>query len=227
MKKLSLAAVGALGIFATSPAANADVINWTQWNASFTTNPTLGAATGSGGVSYSGELQNLIFGYPSWGPAGTFNGGTISNAPPSAGGIIQLVGGGTTVDTITFATPVVDPVMAIWSLGAGSTPASFVFTAAPFNIESGGPSAEYGGTPLTLIVNGVSGQEGNGTIQFQGTFNSISWINPNSEYWYGFTVGTVSAVPEPSTWAMLLLGFAGMGFMAYRRRNQGAALLFG
>jgi PEP-CTERM motif len=27
------------------------------------------------------------------------------------------------------------------------------------------------------------------------------------------------AVPEPSTWAMLLLGFAGIGFMAYRQRN--------
>ena len=29
-----------------------------------------------------------------------------------------------------------------------------------------------------------------------------------------------TAVPEPSTWAMLLLGFAGVGFMAYRRRNR-------
>ena len=28
------------------------------------------------------------------------------------------------------------------------------------------------------------------------------------------------AVPEPSTWAMMLLGFAGLGFMAYRRKNQ-------
>ncbi len=26
-----------------------------------------------------------------------------------------------------------------------------------------------------------------------------------------------SAVPEPSTWAMMLLGFVGVGFMAYRR----------
>jgi hypothetical protein len=26
------------------------------------------------------------------------------------------------------------------------------------------------------------------------------------------------AVPEPSTWAMMVLGFAGVGFMAYRRR---------
>jgi PEP-CTERM motif len=28
---------------------------------------------------------------------------------------------------------------------------------------------------------------------------------------------TVSAVPEPSTWAMMILGFLGVGFMAYRK----------
>ncbi len=30
----------------------------------------------------------------------------------------------------------------------------------------------------------------------------------------------VSAVPEPSTWAMLLLGFGGLGFVACRRKRQ-------
>jgi PEP-CTERM motif len=49
-----------------------------------------------------------------------------------------------------------------------------------------------------------------------------------------FTVGTrtqefgtltaVAAVPEPSTWAMMILGFLGLGFMAYRRKQNGAAL---
>lgn len=34
----------------------------------------------------------------------------------------------------------------------------------------------------------------------------------------GFTL--TSGVPEPSTWAMMTLGFAGLGFMAYRRRNH-------
>ena len=29
----------------------------------------------------------------------------------------------------------------------------------------------------------------------------------------------MTAVPEPSTWAMMLLGFAGLGFAGYRRRN--------
>jgi len=35
-----------------------------------------------------------------------------------------------------------------------------------------------------------------------------------------------SAVPEPSTWAMMILGFAGVGFMAYRRsrKDQGLSL---
>jgi hypothetical protein len=35
-----------------------------------------------------------------------------------------------------------------------------------------------------------------------------------------FTSFSVSAIPEPSTWAMMLLGFAGVGFMAYRRKNN-------
>ena len=30
----------------------------------------------------------------------------------------------------------------------------------------------------------------------------------------------VAAVPEPSTWAMMILGFAGVGFMAYRRNSK-------
>jgi outer membrane lipase/esterase len=32
----------------------------------------------------------------------------------------------------------------------------------------------------------------------------------------------VATVPEPSTWAMMILGFAGIGFMAYRRRKNAA-----
>ena len=33
---------------------------------------------------------------------------------------------------------------------------------------------------------------------------------------------TVAAVPEPSTWAMLLLGFFGIGVLAYRRKSKPA-----
>jgi hypothetical protein len=33
-----------------------------------------------------------------------------------------------------------------------------------------------------------------------------------------------SSVPEPATWAMMLLGFAGVGFMAYRRKSKQALM---
>ena len=36
----------------------------------------------------------------------------------------------------------------------------------------------------------------------------------------GYSQAQVSGVPEPSTWAMLLLGFAGIGAMTYRRRKS-------
>jgi hypothetical protein len=34
-------------------------------------------------------------------------------------------------------------------------------------------------------------------------------------------------VPEPSTWAMMLLGFAGLGFMGYRASAKRQAVLAG
>jgi hypothetical protein len=78
--------------------------------------------------------------------------------------------------------------------------------------------------PITVVGNTVSGQEANGTVQFFGTFNSISWTNPVREDWYGFTVGVQSAVPEASTWTMMILGFAAVGFIAYRRKSKPASM---
>jgi hypothetical protein len=41
----------------------------------------------------------------------------------------------------------------------------------------------------------------------------------------GAAYSAVSAVPEPSTWAMMILAFLGLGFMAYRRKKS--AVRFG
>lgn len=37
-------------------------------------------------------------------------------------------------------------------------------------------------------------------------------------------VGSIAAVPEPATWAMMFLGFAGVGFMGYRRSRKDLGL---
>jgi hypothetical protein len=39
-----------------------------------------------------------------------------------------------------------------------------------------------------------------------------------------FSPGIPGAVPEPSTWFMMILGFAGIGFMAYRRKSKPALM---
>jgi PEP-CTERM motif len=53
--------------------------------------------------------------------------------------------------------------------------------------------------------------EGWGETSSFGTTNADREANVSVIY---------SAVPEPSTWAMMILGFFGVGFMAYRRRNS-------
>ncbi|HVQ69418.1 MAG TPA: PEPxxWA-CTERM sorting domain-containing protein [Bradyrhizobium sp.] len=52
----------------------------------------------------------------------------------------------------------------------------------------------------------------------QTAFNSVVFSTSPSAFEFAFA----SPVPEPSTWAMMILGFIGIGFMAYRRRNVAA-----
>ena len=206
--------------------AQAAVIDWANWSNTFTAgNPAGGSATATVGgntATYSGQLIDLIDNYPSWGPPGTFNGGNVGNPPPVSGGIIQLFGGNAGINTITFGTAVTNPVMAIWSLGQGGTQASFKFLTSPFFIQSGGPSNEYGGVPLTTLLVAVLGSEGNGTIQFIGTYNSISWVNPVFENWYGFTVGAPTPVPVPAALPLFATILAGGGLIAWRKKRKAA-----
>jgi hypothetical protein len=45
-------------------------------------------------------------------------------------------------------------------------------------------------------------------------------------YTYAFAAaGFSSGVPEPSTWAMMLIGFAGIGFMTYRQTKRNTTAL--
>ena len=41
----------------------------------------------------------------------------------------------------------------------------------------------------------------------------------------GGKMGTIVGTPEPSTWAMMLLGFAGLGFAGYRKARGARAAL--
>ena len=51
--------------------------------------------------------------------------------------------------------------------------------------------------------------------------NGQSGIGQSSD----LQITPLAAVPEPATWAMMLLGFFGIGFMAYRKRTDGGRAL--
>jgi hypothetical protein len=40
----------------------------------------------------------------------------------------------------------------------------------------------------------------------------------------GSSIGVIAGVPEPATWAMMILGFLGVGFMAYRGKGRAPAI---
>ncbi len=215
-------------ITATIP-VHADTIDWTKWSSA--TAGTPGSATGTIGsitVTYSGQNSGLLTGYPSWTPTTTFTGGVVSNAPPASNNSVQIEGGSPITETITFSTPVADPIFTVWSLGAPGAFAEFNFTASElFSVQGGGPSAEFGGTALTIVGESVQGREGNGVIQFDGTYTTITFTTPDFEDYYAFTVGedqtltsqlppptptSNSTIPEPATFSLFSLGLAALPF---------------
>lgn len=220
MRKLLVAGISSLILAGSASVASAAVVTWNTWDSTST------GTAGPINVTYAGPAVSLELNYPSYTPTSTFADGTIvNNAPTPANNILKIFGGSEAIQTLTFSQAVVNPVFAIWSLGQAGGPASFVFGQTP-TVVSGGSSTEYGGGPINLSGNTVSGQEVNGTLRFEGTFTNLTWTNPQYENWYGFNVGfeSVAAVPEPSTWAMMILGFLGVGLLAYRRKGAVTAL---
>jgi hypothetical protein len=83
----------------------------------------------------------------------------------------------------------------------------------------------YGGEQIAFQVDATHSLQLVVPPTFNGTgpviaSDSDSEIGANYAY---LSTGVVSAVPEPSTWAMTILGFIGIGFMAFRRRQNGSA----
>jgi phospholipase/lecithinase/hemolysin len=78
---------------------------------------------------------------------------------------------------------------------------------------AGDPSA-YGFTNATDACGAVNGANCNNYIYWDG-------IHPTTAADMVIADAFVAeAVPETSTWFMMILGFAGIGFIAYRRKNK-------
>lgn len=118
-----------------------------------------------------------------------------------------------------------------WAFNSIDTP----WTNSPY----GGSSTIYDNTWCcafnSRILNGQTLTGFDVTVNSGIALSSIRWFafatngtDTNSDGHFhdnfnpGFEGVSVSAVPEPSTWAMMILGFAGVGFVAFRRRSHSA-----
>ena len=121
--------------------------------------------------------------------------------------------------TIVFGAAVTDIYIAVNSWNGQSATFS-----APFSIYAQGcgfwgcgtATASNGNT--TVTANG----ELHGILKFTGTFTSLSYTDTFDENWHGIQIGIgglAGAVPEPSAWALLILGFGAVG-AGMRRRTR-------
>ena len=85
-----------------------------------------------------------------------------------------------------------------------------------FNFNVAKKNADVG--PFGIIAQLGSGE----TIKSVSIFDADGFKEAKQFTFDG--VGVTPSVPEPSTWAMMILGFCGVGFMAYRRKQNGPAL---
>ena len=209
----------------SSSPAFANTVSWAVWNTcgSPSASSTASGTIGGVGVTYSGEISFCQtsgtgnFNY--FLPTPTYTSATVSNAP-SDGGMIGI-SGTTATHTFTFASPVTNLVLSEVSLGQGSVPMSYNFNATP-TLLSGGANAYWGGQSITVSGNDMLGSEGDGTIEFLGTFSSLNFTVTGSEYWNGFTIGTVGSgtstgVPEPGTLSLLGSGLVALCFKCRRK----------
>jgi hypothetical protein len=112
------------------------------------------------------------------------------------------------------------------------------FTAAEFNLENGNIKAmdvvltTNTGATKTISISNANGSNIFDIIADQPgeSFTSASFMTTVPNGFVDFKqlrlvlAGGTAPVPEPATWGMMLLGFAGIG-MAMRRRRSGSALM--
>lgn len=195
------------------PQAAYAAITWTDWQQAGSNIVT--GTVGGVGVTYTGTygFAQTNGGTDYWNSSfvSTWDGNI---APPPGSDIIALNLAGT--KTITFSSSVTDVYLAIMSWqGQGNT--SFD---RPFTQEGWVRGCGYWGCGLLSNVTATSftsNGEAHGILKFAGPISSLTFSESNNEFWHGIQVGIGGVVPEPSTWALLIMGFGAVGGVLRRR----------
>jgi hypothetical protein len=205
-KFVGIVAAGLLAAALGTSQAKADIIDFNLPAGVF----YLGSSYSQGGYTFTNS-EGGGSAYGDW----VASGSQQSNADDTAD-IFQNFGG--TTNTITnnlsqaFSFTSIGLANVYNNGGGGDVQFTFNHTVGPADVTT------VSLTPGVFGLQTFSFNEQNLTsVVFTPTTTQGSWIQFDN-------VGISSAVPEPSTWAMMVLGFAGLGFMAYRRKSKPALM---
>jgi hypothetical protein len=207
---------------------------WSMWNSSMGGNDASGTVSGTllgSSITYTGVFLNFdgTSAAPNfWQGANLVQNGSQAaysqngvTAPTNSSLIrFNVQGGG----KISFGSAVVNPFMAFNSIGQSGRPVTYDFGTSAFNVVSDNTSlpAYWSTGSHSVLGNALTGTEFSGVIKFLGTFSEIDFTTNAPENWHAITVGAESAgsvVPEPSTYALMATGLAGLFSVARRRRQ--------
>jgi PEP-CTERM motif len=188
-------------------------------------NETASASVVGGGSSSASSTVEYYFGVNGISPVPT---GTTVNVVITASGSVTLPLASINSAQLYFGTPTGTSLLAsaCGPSGGNSCSASSLANQLSFSIatpETLVVGQQYGLT-LDLFVNANTLGGPGSDIQSGNIDPVISFENLSDAGLYDLVfspgTGNISAVPEPSTWAMMILGFAGVGFVAYRQKAK-------
>jgi hypothetical protein len=173
----------------------------------------------TGGVNYNFNSGST----PPFTPAGQalFETGSGSGYAAPFGDTSQYVSIGTnpTPGTATLVLPFASSKSNYLGLYWGSIDA---YNSITITDSSGTTVINAANFPILNPANGDQGLGGSAYVNIVDSNYITSVTFSSNQQAFEFDNVTVAAVPEASTWAMMLLGFVGLGFMAYRRPANSA-----
>jgi len=187
-----LACASLLLAVASNSASHANTINVTDWSSgSTTTFVTINGITG-GELDFTLDLRQA--GDP------VFGNFQMSITSPSNSNLLSLA-----LLSFPQSPGSSDP---LYGDLTGQSPTLFMFDVTTWSVSVS--ASDLAGGPLTIAITP------NLSPLFLPAFDTLPLLTLDLKG----DLQLQAAVPEPSTWAMIILGFAAVSFMSYRRRSS-------